>query len=62
MIIVLMTMTILNEITFSNHMIFEYEPTSYAQNLAEYAALDEIDFKPADSKDTVINKLSGPFG
>lgn len=38
-------------------MIFEYEPTSYAQNLAEYAALDEIEFKPADSKDTVINKL-----
>ena len=38
-------------------MTFEYPPTLYAQNLAEYAALDETEFLPDESKETIIDKL-----
>ena len=38
-------------------MTFEYEPTLYAQNLAEYAALEETEFLPTESKEEIIGKL-----
>ena len=38
-------------------MTFEFEPEKYAQNLTEYAALDETEFKSSDCKEDVIDRL-----
>ena len=38
-------------------MNFEHEPTLYAEKLADYAALDEAEFTPDDSKEKIIGKL-----
>ncbi len=38
-------------------MTFEYEPTLYEKNLAEYAALNETEFSPEESKEEIVEKL-----
>ena len=37
-------------------MTFEYEPILYEKNLAEYAALNETEFSPEESKEEIVEE------